>query len=58
MHKLIQFISKWIIPIGFVQLLARKNDNIFSKDSVGNQTYWRSSQSKKFIGADILIRRS
>lgn len=58
MHKIIQFTAKWIVPIGFVQLLANKNDNLFSKDSVGNQTYWRSSQSKKNTGADILIRRS
>ena len=58
MYKTIQFISKWIIPIGFIQLIARKNDNLFTKDSFENQTYWRSSQSKKFAGADILIRRS
>ena len=58
MYKIVRFMAKWIIPIGFIQLLARKNDNLFSKDSFENQTYWRSSQSKKFTGADILIRRS
>lgn len=59
MNTIIQFIFKWMIPIGFVQIIARKNDSILSKDNFGNQTYWRLySLGKKFTGADILIRRS
>lgn len=56
MNKLICFICKWIIPIGIVQLFA--NDKLFTLDSVEKQTYWRLSDSKKYKGAGILIRRS
>ena len=59
MNTIIQFIFKWMIPIGLVQIVARKSDNLLSKDNVGAQTYWRvSSLGKKNNGADILIRRS
>ena len=59
MNDLIKFVCKWIIPIGFVELIARKNDKIFSKDSISKITYWRISEAKKPIkGAGVLIRRS
>lgn len=59
MNGIIQFVFKWIIPIGFVQIIVRKRDGLLSKDDFGKQTYWRLySLGKKFVGADILIRRS
>lgn len=56
MNKVILFFCKWIIPVGFVQLIA--NDKIFTLDSIESQTYWRLSDSKKHKGAEILLRRS
>jgi hypothetical protein len=59
MGKIINFLWVWIIPIGFVKLLAKLNDNLFTKDSIGEQSYWRVSECKgKKKGANILIRRS
>lgn len=58
MSTIKNFLVKWIIPIGFIELLGEKNDNLFSHDSVGESTYWRISESKKKKGAGILIRRS
>jgi hypothetical protein len=59
MNNLIKFICKWLIPVGFVELIAMTNDNIFSKDSINKQTYWRLSDAKKKMkGAGILIRRT
>lgn len=59
MRKIIKFLWVWVIPIGFVKLLAKLNDDLFTKDSMGEQTYWRISECNgKKKGADILIRRS
>jgi len=58
MSKIIRFISIWLIPIGFIKIIARRNDKLFSKDSIEQQTYWRISESKKIKGADVLIRRT
>jgi len=59
MNDIIRFILKWFIPIGFVELITKTNDNLLSKDSVGKQTYWRLSEAKKPLkGAGILIRRT
>ena len=49
------FIAKWIIPIGFIQLLAKRKDDLFRRDSVGRQTYWNITNNGK---SDILIRRT
>ena len=56
MSKILRFLFKWIIPVGFVHLIA--NDKIFTLDSVESQTYWRLSDSKKHKGAGVLLRRS
>lgn len=59
MNDLIKFIFIWFIPIGFVELIARVNDKILSKDNIGKQTYWRLSDAKKPLeGAGVLIRRT
>ena len=56
MHTIIIFVCKWVIPIGFVKMFA--SDRIFQLDSIKKQTYYRLGDSKKYKGADILIRRS
>lgn len=56
MHKIIVFICKWVLPIGFVKLIA--SDKIFTCDSIDKQTYWRLFDDKKHKGAGLLIRRS
>jgi hypothetical protein len=63
MWIIIRFLAKWVIPIGFVEMVCRKKDNLFSKDSIpsanGEMTYWRISEAKNPIkGAGVLIRRS
>jgi hypothetical protein len=59
MNDLIKFICKWFVPIGFVELIARSNDKIFTIDSVNKQTYWRLSDAKSpIVGAGVLIRRT
>ena len=63
MYIIIKFLSKWILPIGFVELICKLNDNVFNKDSVpssdGKMTYWRISGAKNPLkGAGVLIRRS
>jgi len=61
MNIVIKFLFKWIIPIGFVELICKSNDNLFEKYTVPglekDQTYWRVSDSK-LNGAGILIRRT
>jgi hypothetical protein len=56
MNNIFRFLLKWIVPIGFVKIIA--NDKIFTLDEIEKQTYWRLSDSKKHKGAEILIRRS
>jgi hypothetical protein len=56
MHRIIKFISLWIVPIGFVRLIA--NDKLYTLDSIGKSTYWRVSDCRKTKGAGVLIRRS
>ena len=68
MSVIIKFLAKWIIPIGFIEMLCIKKDNLFTKDSIpiakGEMTFWRISEAKKskdkkpIKGAGILIRRS
>lgn len=36
MSYIIKFFAKWVLPIGIVQWCARKNDNLFSVDSIGD----------------------
>ena len=57
MYLIIKFFCKWIIPIGFVKIIVKKYD-IFPKDSVGKQIYYRLSDNEKLNGADILIRKN
>jgi len=58
MNKIIEFLFKWIIPIGFVQIIVSKKDKLLTKDNFGKQTYWRLGNNKKLTGANILIRRT
>ena len=57
MWIIVRFIAKWIVPIGFVEVICKKNDNFFPKDSIGKMTFWRISDAKNPIkGCGILIR--
>lgn len=62
MNRIIKFLFKWVFPIGLVELLCKRNDNLLLKDTIGKgsskQTYWRVYDSKIFNGAGVLIRRS
>lgn len=58
MSKIITFIFKWCLPIGFVKIVLKKKENIRSMDNVGNQVYWRISDVRPPLkGAEILIRK-
>lgn len=61
MNIIKKFLVKWIIPIGFIELICKNNDNVFDKYTVPglekDMTYWRVIDSKK-NDTKVLIRRS